>query len=123
MVPAMLNNKYAIRFCVCKEKTTEEDIKKTWDHIVNVMTPGLLELSQSAVTKQKRLFFAMSNMSKSEASCSDSNNNTVEPVQEAEDSEKQERIGPLREIRTIPKNQKVFARMCSVIDEIDEYDK
>ncbi|XP_076059611.1 aromatic-L-amino-acid decarboxylase-like [Oratosquilla oratoria] len=53
MVPASLNEKYVIRFCVCAEKTTDKHIDEDWK-IITQLTDDVLRESQKEAKERQR---------------------------------------------------------------------
>jgi hypothetical protein len=107
MVPAMLNGKYAIRFCVNHQNSTEDDIKAAWELITNGIKYDPTEISASAIAKMRRLSFGMSKLN------SDSNNNSLFVIKE-DKKETEKKDQPVVRHRFL-------ARECSIIkEEIDD---
>jgi hypothetical protein len=62
MVPAVINGKYAIRFCVNCKNASDSDILSSWDMIKSGFRKHSIENSNISATKLKRLRYGISKM-------------------------------------------------------------
>ena len=58
MVPASVNEKYVIRFCVCAQNATDEDIEYAWKTLSKMAT-DVIEKVQLLVHIFSALFFCL----------------------------------------------------------------
>ena len=62
MVPAMLDGKYAIRFCVNNKNATESDIYDSWQIIKSGLRKHSIENSSISASKLRRLRYGIGKM-------------------------------------------------------------
>lgn len=88
MVPASLNDRYVIRFCVCQQNATDEDIVYAW-HIITQMATDILQIVAKEATA------------------------TEESQQEAEESVDEVFVVDRRNRMSISQKRSFFVRMVS----------